>query len=185
MKTIYRIIPLCLLTLLTACTNSADDEYAHERAFLKFAPVTGVVPLNNAVNSMGQFCTITLGANAFQFRSGEGATATYPYTAEIKSYGQPECISGFVIGKSSLPDMNLQYPVLAYDLVCPNCYAESLITRALTLKGEELSCSRCHRVYDLTNRGIVKQGQAGKSLMRYRTCTYNPNLQGGLLVVMN
>lgn len=176
---------ISVLLLFTACSDDVSDEYAHERAFLKFAPVTGVVPLNNAVNSMGQFCTITLGTNTFQFRSGEGATATYPYTVEIKSYGQPECVAGFVIGKSSQPDMNLQYPVLAYDLVCPNCYAESLITRALTLKGEELTCSRCHRVYDLTNRGVIKQGATGKPLLRYRTCTYNPNLQGGLLVVIN
>lgn len=184
MTKLYLIVISALL-LFVACSDDVSDEYAHERAFLKFAPVTGVVPLNNAVNSMGQFCAITKGTNTFQFRGSEGTTATYPYTDEIRSYGQPECVSGFVIGKSLQPDMNLQYPVLAYDLVCPNCYAESLITRALTLKGEELICGRCQRVYDLTNRGIIKSGRAGKSLLRYRTCTYKPNLQGGLLVVMN
>lgn len=184
MTKLYLMVISALL-LFVACSDDVSDEYAHERAFLKFAPVTGVVPLNNAVNSMGHFCTITMGTNAFQFRSSEGTTATYPYTDEIRLYGHPECISGFVIGKSLQPDMNLQYPVLAYDLVCPNCYVESLKTRALTLKGEKLTCSLCQRVYDLTNRGIIKSGRAGKSLLRYRTCIYNPNLQGGLLVVMN
>ena len=184
MTKLYLIVISALL-LFIACSDDVSDEYAHERAFLKFAPVTGVVPLNNAVNSIGQFCTITKGTNTFQFRGSEGTTATYPYTDEIRLYGQPEYISGFVIGKSLQPDMNLQYPVLAYALVCPNCYAELLITRALTLKGEKLICGRCQRVYDLTNRGIVKSGRPGKSLLRYRTCIYNPNLQGGLLVVMN
>ena len=79
MTKLYLIVISALL-LFVACSDDVSDEYAHERAFLKFAPVTGVVPLNNAVNSMGQFCVITMGTNTFQFCSGEGATATYPYT---------------------------------------------------------------------------------------------------------
>ena len=185
MKRLFPLLLITLLLTLPSCSNDVSDEYAHERAFLKFAPVTGVVPLYNAVNNTGMFCAISLGTNTFQFRGSDGKTATYPYSAEIKSYGQPEFVAGLVVGISSLPDMNMRYPVVAYDLVCPNCYEQSLITRSLTLKGEQLTCSRCHRTYDLTNRGIISQGEAGKSLYRYRTASYAPGINGGLLVVMN
>lgn len=60
MTKLYLIVISALL-LFVACSDDVSDEYAHERAFLKFAPVTGVVPLNNAVNSMGHFCAITMG----------------------------------------------------------------------------------------------------------------------------
>lgn len=180
---IFTLIAMCLL--LTSCNDSITDEYAHERAFLKFAPVTGVIPLYNALNNTGMFCTISLGTSTFNFRGSDGKTATYPYSAEIKAYGQPEFVAGLVVGRSSLPNMNMQYPIVAYDLVCPNCYEQSLFMRSLTLKGEELSCSHCHRVYDLTQQGIIKSGEVGKSLYRYRTATYRSDISGGLLIVLN
>ncbi len=174
------------LALLFSCSNNIENRYAHERAFLRFSPVTGVVPLNNAVNGLGEFCTIRIGTNQFIFRSAGGQEVTYPITAEIKAYGQPECVVGFVVGKSTIPDMKLQYPLLAYDLVCPNCYEQSLITKALTLETDEkLTCSRCHRSYNLKDDGNICQGDAGKPLYRYRTISYNPNINGGTLVIIN
>ena len=177
---------IAFMPVITSCSgDKAEDIYAHERAFLKFSPVTGVVPLYRAVNSQGIFCTIKLGTSVFRFQSSDGATATYPYSADIQAYGQPQCIAGFVIGKSNIPDMNLQYPLVCYDLACPNCYEQSLITRDLTLDAQEqLTCSRCHRVYDLSNGGIIKQGDKGSRLYRYRNVGYSDS-QGGLLVVMN
>lgn len=185
MKALFPILFLILTSLLSCSTDSDNDLYAHERAFLKFCPVTGVVPLYTAVRNNGQFCTIRLGTNTFLFQGSNGATATYPLSADIKAYGMPQCIAGFVVGHSIQPDMNMQYPLVAYDLACPNCYEQALITRNLSLNAqEELTCSRCHRVYDLTNGGIIKQGKKGRRLYRYRNVGYNDN-QGGLLVIMN
>ncbi len=191
MKLFAALRPLLLLLLfplltLSSCSNEANDTYAHERAFLKFAPVSGVIPLLTAVQNNGLFCSIRLGTNTFEFRCSDGSTATYPYTADIKNYGQPQCVSGFVVGHSSLPDLNMNYPLLAYDLVCPNCYEQSLITPTLSFSGqEELSCSRCKRTYDLQQNGIVKSGEAGRSLLRYRGVTFSEATSGGILVIMN
>ena len=184
---IKKAIPLLLAALMScaSCTDSVSDEYSHERAYLRFCPVTGVPVLNTAVTSLGNFCTIRLGTHSFLFKSSDGRTDDYPYTAETTNYHKPECVAGFVVGKSSLPDLKMQYPLVAYDLVCPNCYEQSLIIRSLTLSGEELTCTRCQRVYDLTNRGCIKQGEPGASLKRYRTAIYNANESGGLLLIMN
>lgn len=174
------------MLLLSSCANDIENRYAHERAFLKFSPVTGVAPLNSAVNSQGEFCTIRMGTNQFIFCGTNGKEVPFPITAEIKAYGQPECIVGFVVGKSSIPDMNLQYPLVAYDLACPNCYEQSLITRALILEADEkLTCSRCHRSYNLKDDGNICQGDAGEPLKRYRTVGYNPNVNGGILYIAN
>ena len=90
------------------------------------------------------------------------------------------------MGKSSIPDMNLQYPLVAYDLACPNCYEQSLITRPLILEADEkLTCSRCHRSYNLKDDGNICQGDAGEPLKRYRTVGYNPNVNGGILYIAN
>lgn len=181
---------LCMASLLTlfasSCSDDVTDRYAHERAFLQFAPVTGVPVLNDAVNSLGTFCTIQLGTNSFRFSSVKVKDYPYPYTAEIQSYGQPECLAGFVVGKSSIPDMNLNYPLVAYDLACPNCYETSLITKPLTLSaGELLTCSRCNRTYDLKNDGNISKGDAGIALYRYRTVSYAESVKGGMLTILN
>lgn len=188
LSTLRSFLLLLLLPLLTlcACSDDANDTYSRERAFLKFAPVSGVIPLYTAVNNNGLFCSIRLGTNTFEFHCSDGSSATYPYTADIKAYGQPQCVSGFVVGHSSLPDLNMNYPLLAYDLVCPNCYEESLITPTLTFSGqEELLCSRCKRTYDLQQNGMVKSGEAGRSLLRYRNVTYSEATSGGILVILN
>lgn len=187
MKPFLSFLFLILIALVSCTTDSDSDLYAHERAFLKFSPVTGVIPLYTAVQNNGHFCTIRIGTNSFIFQGSNDKTPTppYPISAEIKGYGTPECIAGFVVGRSSQPDMNMQYPLVAYDLACPNCYEQALITRNLSLNAkEELTCSRCHRVYDLTNGGLVKQGDKGCRLKRYRNVGYSEN-QGGLLVIMN
>ncbi len=186
MKPLLSFLFLILIALVSCTTDSDSDLYAHERAFLKFSPVTGVIPLYTAIQNSGHFCTIRIGTNSFIFQgSNDKTTTSYPISAEIKGYGTPECIAGFVVGRSSQPDMNMQYPLVAYDLACPNCYEQALITRNLSLNAkEELTCSRCHRVYDLTNGGLVKQGDKGCRLKRYRNVGYSEN-QGGLLVIMN
>lgn len=172
---------LSVLFVCTSCSNEADDAYAHERAFLKFPYANDVAPLFTALNNNGQWCCIELGTSSFIFKTFT-QSGSYPYTSEIKNYGQPQCVAGFVVGKSSLPDMNMQYPVMAYDLVCPVCYSQHLVTRKLTLSApEQLTCTKCKHTFDLSNSGLSSDGNR---LLRYRTALYSS--QGsGMLVVMN
>lgn len=172
---------LSVLLVCTSCSNEADDAYAHERAFLKFPYANDVAPLFTALNNSGQWCCIELGTSGFVFKTFT-QSGSYPYTSEIKNYGQPQCVAGFVVGKSSLPDMNMQYPVMAYDLVCPVCYSQRLITRKLTLSApEQLTCTKCKHTFDLSNSGLSSDGNR---LLRYRTALYSPS-GSGMLVVMN
>ena len=172
---------LSVLLVCTSCSNEADDAYAHERAFLKFPYANDVAPLFTALNNNGQWCCIELGTSGFIFKTFT-QSGSYPYTSEIKNYGQPQCVAGFVVGKSSLPDMNMRYPVMAYDLACPVCYSQHLITRKLTLSApEQLTCTKCKHTFDLSNSGLSSDGNR---LLRYRTALYSPS-GSGMLVVMN
>lgn len=171
---------------LTGCDDE-EDLYAHERAFFRFTPVTGVAPLLTALNNPGRFCRITIGTSTFDFLDAEGRSQSYPQTALI-AYGKPECIGGFVVGTASLPDLDMQYRPVAYELACPNCYEDNMLQIATSFKGlEALRCHRCHRVYDLANGGIVTEDKddptaptTGRRLYRYRM-TY----QNDLLLIMN
>lgn len=171
-----------LITLFsfTACKNEVEDLYAHERAFLRFTPVSAVHPLHSALNNPGMWCSIKIGASTYDFMNAEGRKATYPRVAD-EAYGRPECISGFLVGTASIPDMNMQFSPIAYDLVCPNCYEQHMLQIAITFSGlEEVSCTRCHRRYDLRNGGLVASTEGGKRLYRYQL-----SYQNDLLVVMN
>lgn len=173
-----------LMLLATGCAEKATDRYAHIRAFLQFRPVSASAPLLSAVSNQGMFCTIRIGTSQFLFTGPTGASSSWPITDVVRNYGQPECVAGFVVGIASTPDLNGQMPLLAYDLACPNCYAgDAMITKELTLSGERLSCSRCHRIYDLQSDGIVVSGDPGQPLLRYRSVVYNQ--ANDLLVIMN
>lgn len=176
------ILSLCL-SLVNSCADDVEDLYAHHRAFLRFTPVTAVHPLYTALQNPGMFCQITIAPKHFLFQNAQGQKASYPMTA-LEAYGRPECIAGFVVGTPSIPDMNMQTLPVAYDLVCPTCYESSgSIQRSLHFvakRGEELTCDRCHCVYDLSNGGLLKEGEGCPKLYRYRL-TY----AGDVLVVMN
>lgn len=84
---------LSVLLVCTSCSNEADDAYAHERAFLKFPYANDVAPLFTALNNSGQWCCIELGTSGFIFKTFT-QSGSYPYTSEIKNYGQPQCVAG-------------------------------------------------------------------------------------------
>jgi len=178
------ITPFILAALLPlGCTNDVADTYARTRAFLRFSPVTGVAPLYTAMNSSGMWCIITLSTSHYIFTGNSGATANYPRTA-TEAYGTPEYIAGFVVGTSSVPDMNMQMLPAAYDLACPACYEGSLIERRLVFSDtEKLACSTCGRAYDLTQGGIECSGKGGTSLYKYHI-TYSAT-SGGIMIIQN
>ena len=184
MKHLLRtILPACaLLASVAGCSSDVEDYYAHERAFLRFTPVTAIHPLYTALNNPGMFCQITIGTRTYEFKGTDGTTGSYPLTA-LENYGKPECIAGFVVGIPSTYDMNMQQRPVAYDLACPTCYEENMLQRSLSFSGpEELTCPRCHCVYDLTN-GLLREGEhAVKQLYHYRISYAAAN---DLVVIMN
>lgn len=142
MKHLLRtILPACaLLASVAGCSSDVEDYYAHERAFLRFTPVTAIHPLYTALNNPGMFCQITIGTRTYEFKGTDGTTGSYPLTA-LENYGKPECIAGFVVGIPSTYDMNMQQRPVAYDLACPTCYEENMLQRSLSFSGpEELTC---------------------------------------------
>lgn len=172
-----------LLNLSFLLSSCSDEYYATSRAFLKFTPVTAVHPLYTALNNPGMFCQVTIGTTHFHFIDAEGTTATYPLTA-LAAYGRPECLAGFVVGTPSTPDLNMGQLPVAYDLVCPTCYQNDLIQRAMQFADrEKLRCTRCHAVYDLVT-GILHSGndQSVRKLYRYKI-TYSP--ANDLVLVIN
>ena len=62
------------------------------------------------------------------------------------------------------------WDLLAFDLACPNCNRDDLINKSLAFRSDRstVQCSRCQRVYDLNQGGLLVEGDAGIKLYRYR-----------------
>lgn len=158
---------LILAGAAAGCADDVTDVYARYPAFFRFTTVSAVIPLYNAARSPGMFCAITIGASTYQFTGNDGQAMAYPISAAA-GYGRPECISGFIVGKASVPDLDMQYPLVAYDLACPACNEIDNITRALSYSGREaLACRRCKRSYSLTQNGVSVSGEGSYRLYRY------------------
>ena len=167
-----------LCTALTGCTDTVEDLYSREvKAYFYFSPVTAVFPLEAAVTSPGMWTTVeAVSERTYRFVSNDGRnSAQATSNPQNGSYSQPfECVMGFIVGTPSVPDLNLQYLPLAFDLACPACYEEALITKQLQFAGPEaLSCGRCHRTYDLQNAGTLSQGEGTWRLFRYQVSYAN------------
>lgn len=169
--------------LTTACSDDTDTLYANLRAFLRYNKVATTPQLFTAVNNPGMFCTVSFPNGRYVFTDADGRSTTYQPVAGDVSYGRPECVAGFIIGRPAIPDMSGTMSVTAYDLVCRNCYSDDAIQRSLSFASPTtMSCPRCHRTYDLNNGGIVISGEAGSSLYRYRV-TYSE--AGNTIVIQN
>lgn len=172
-------VPVLLLPE-TACTGEADDLYAHHRAFFKYAPVVSVHQLYTALNNPGMFCRITFGTSTISFTAPDGSSTPVQRTA-TEAYSRPEYVAGFVAGTPSVPDLNMRFTPVAYDLACPACYEQNLVTRSLSFSGNEtLACPRCQRSYDLCNGGIATTGEGKWRLYRYQLSYAND-----LVVIIN
>lgn len=177
-------VPAALLgvaLLLGACAGDADSLYARIRAFFRYSQVTTTPPLYGALGNPGHFCKITFGGGRYRFTDNDGRSFTYTPTA-LDQRMPPEAVAGFLVGTPAVPDFSGNSYNVAYDLVCPNCYLES-VDRALDFSAASrtaLVCGRCHRVYSLDNGGVVSGGAEGRPLYRYRM-TYQ-TVQGILLI---
>ncbi len=155
--------------LTTACdSDTVESKYSKYRASFSLSPINTIAPLNSALSTYGEFCTITADANHYYFRT---LTNSLPVNRDaFSAYKTYICIGGFVVGRSTQTELGTSdYPVVCYDLACPNCYHEDMIAKNMTLEnGGRVSCSRCSRTYDLCNEGLVVSGNKGRKLERYR-----------------
>lgn len=167
-RNILRTIVLAFA--LVSCDATVESEYSRLRAFLRVTPVTAATPLFEAANNPGIFCKITQDGAHYFFTRQNGTSTQLNITAVGANYARMQSIynQGFIVGTPSQTDINTgQFYQVAFDIVCPNCYKNS-IAKMLTLQGEEAVCPRCGRTYSLANNGIVTKGEKGRKLHRYR-----------------
>ena len=173
---------LLLAVFLTSCEGDVQTEYTRNHAFFRYPMVNTTPELRTALNSPGMFCKISFPPNVYLFTDADGKSTQVNRTA-LEGYGKPMFIAGFLVGTSALPGPNGNFSPVAYDLVCPNCYQDSFIQRAVDFQTHtEVKCGRCGRVYDLNNNAIVKSEGGGRPLFRYRM-SYAP--AQGVLVIQN
>lgn len=179
------LLPLLLACCsLAACTDDAESPYETEhKAFLRIDDLTGAPLLRAALQSPGMFCTITTNNARHTITAPDGRTNTLNLTAVEQSYGRTESICGFIVGMPSVPDMNGTWYNIAFDLACPNCFHEDLISKPLVFSSATsatVECRRCGHIYDLENRGMVIAGEKNRQL-----CRYHVRYEGNRLEIQN
>ena len=105
------------------------------------------------------------------FTNADGKSTTVNKTALDSGYGNYKYICGFIVGTSMYTNLQTNlWDLYAFDLACPNCNSEDLVNKALQFRSDRSSveCSRCHRVYDLNQGGLITEGDDGIKLYRYR-----------------
>lgn len=170
MRGIKIFVAAFAVLLLAACSDdSAEGTYSSDRASFICRSVSTIAPLRTALNSYGEFCMIYADVNYYYFHS---STVTAPPVPKTQSslYQSYICHAGFIVGKGGIVELgSADYPLLCYDLVCPNCYHDNSITRRLAFAEQQGSvvCNSCHRRYDLNNQGLIVEGEKGRKLLRY------------------
>lgn len=174
MRPVFRhlsgMLSLLCAALLAACgDDTAQSEYSRLRAAFFYTPVNTVAPLTQAMGSFGEYCVIRADMKSYSFSS---LTHVKPHTVARTAdaaYRRYVCISGFIVGRSAQTEIGTAvYPLLCYDLACPNCYREDIYKDLSLASGGKATCPRCRRTYDLDNKGIVVAGEKGRKLERYR-----------------
>ena len=85
--------------------------------------------------------------------------------------------NNIIIGRSSYTGL-----FMCYEGQCANCldnYGGTNYPLVWSANGQQLSCARCHRTYDVNN-GVVAQGEGGRQLF-----TYNVAFDGSILRAWN
>lgn len=163
---------VALFLLLASCAGDTEQFYADLPARFRVQYVQTIPPLNAALNGMGEFATITQRTGTYIY-SNTQTSVSRPVTDADRNYMG---LSGFIVGLPNIPPLGSDVSqVVCYDLACPNCYEEQVVTREMQLQtGGKCYCRLCQRTYDLNNQGYVTSGSPGKSLYRYRV-TYQNN----------
>ena len=181
---LVRVCFLYSLILLTSCKDGVvSNKFCDLPARLTIENVPQAPVLFTACESMGEYCYVTSDGQRFSFTDATNHTSYINITA-ISSYsGYYLGLSGFIVGKLTIPEMGEDYVrVVCYDRACSNCYQKYHITKPLVLQvGGSAYCKNCQRTYDLNNVGnVTSAGPAGRPLFRYRV-----NYIGNVLVINN
>ncbi len=144
------------LPLLFAGCDDADSLYSSLPAKFSYSPVVSMSQLYTSLNSQGEWCTIILNNNYFEFTNLTGTgkalrTAVSGYTGFYMG------LCGFIVGLPNMPELGSSSPVVTcYDLACATCYHNRYVTKKLTLQsGGYAHCSSCDLTYNLNNSGVV------------------------------
>lgn len=177
-RSIIRLLVVgCCLMSVGSCQD-ADYTYCNLPAKFVFENAYQAPALYTACNSMGEFCTVTFSRDGKEFVfKGSSTTSNVPLTAIVGYNGFVLGLSGLVVGLPNIPEMGkTESQVICYELACPNCWEDYNITKPLVIKDGTAACSSCKRTYDLNSTGLVTQGEAGRSLYRYRVSYVNNTL---------
>lgn len=164
---------------LLSCSE-AEQTYSRHVARFAFQNAQLVPQLNAALHNPGEFCTITPQNNQYVF-SSPGIREDYAYnrTEQDVKAGYVLGLSGLIVGTPIIAEqLSSESSVVCFDRVCPRCYEDMSITRALTLElNQRATCGKCNRSYNLNNLGISDDGN---KLYRYMI-----RVSGNALVVSN
>ena len=180
----YYIMALLAVALLSGC-GEAEFEYSRYPCRFVFNNTASRSPaLASAMNadSPGVFCRVTMKGNYFYFSTNHGLSDRVDKTAVDQQVSIALGVyneTGIIVGYG-----NLDYPATfyAYDSQCPNCYGDTGLPRySLSMDTDGTAeCGSCHRKYDMSNQGLVVNGDAGRGMMRYHA-----TVTGGVLNVNN
>lgn len=169
-KTIYTLLSLLALT---AC-QEAEEEYTDHQCYFSFnCTYHNASRLLSVVSSYETFAIVTT-----EPLSGQ------TYTVVTSIYGTDDTrddittaaetqrtrilglANGLIIGRSAM-DQTLY----AFDRQCPNCFKATGFTSSPLQWGGSattVSCPTCSRKYNLSNGGVISEGEPGDKLLRYR-----------------
>ena len=188
MKRLFPVIGLLALFAFISC--NADYEYSRYPCYFIFDNSKHLDPtLTSALSPPGGvFCCITQttksGVTYVNFSNNEGLSSSQAKNAVDQKYTYVLGLNnGIIVGFGNLDNPATLY---AYDRQCPNCANGTSAYSPkypLTMSSDgKASCSKCGRVYDMNNNGIVVKGATGDKLWRYHaTCTGSI----GVLIVNN
>lgn len=180
LRGVWRLRGVCSLgcvgafiLLLSSCSGElVSNKYCKLPARFAYEPVSASPTLYSSCESMGEWCTIRVSVDGtkFIFAKPTGKPDTPPITERDRQTGFNLGLSGLIIGKPNIPEIDTPVPVVTcYDWACRNCYDDYVTTLPMTLReGGEAHCDRCKRTYNLNNMGLVASGPEGKPLYRYR-----------------
>jgi len=179
MKRLFPVIGLLALFAFLSC--NADYEYSRYPCYFIFDNSKHLDPtLTSALNSSspGIFCCVTQttesGVTYVNFSNNQGLSSRQAKNAVDQKYTYVLGLNnGIIVGFGNLDNPATLY---AYDRQCPNCAngASAYSPKyPLTMSSDgKASCSKCKRVYDMNNNGIIVSGATGDKLWRYHaTCT--------------
>jgi len=169
----YITMSLIVILSLSAC-NTEDAIYREYRCYFLFDTQLHPQPcqLTGIIGNPGHFCKIEASVE----KGVRHLKTTRNYDGNIEDIllstdreNQQSCILGagncIIVGTSSYDNV-----FIAYEGQCSNCLNQYGGTRyPLTWQknGNQLSCAKCGRYYDVNN-GTVASGEGGKQLYRYQ-----------------